>query len=179
VVAVGALAAIALAEEHVRGKDDVPSKSAPLAQALSKQLDHAKLQYIAARDPSEDGRYVAAMHLAGVQIYVISAKYAAPELLREKLITGKYQDIYVDLTSASDRASRVGIEDLKANGLIRSKPKEPPFDVYEAAGKRIVFDFEWRKQKLSEEEFLKALETADELYSRLLGLLLEEAKKPK
>ena len=73
------------------------------------------------------------MHMAAVQIYVISAKYSAPELLREKLITGKYQEIYVDLTSASERTSRISIEDLRANGLARARQKDPPFDVYESA----------------------------------------------
>jgi len=178
-VALAVVGAASLVGVRSWAKDEVPSKSAPLAQALSKQLDQSKLQYIAARDPSEEGRYVAAMHLAGVQIFVISAKYAAPELLREKLITGKYQDIYVDLTSASERASRVMIEDLKGNGLTRTKAKEPPFDVYETGGKRIVFDFDWRKQKLTEEEFYKTLETADTLYARILELLLAEAKKSK
>jgi hypothetical protein len=160
-------------------KDDTPSKSGPLAAALSKQLGADKMQYIAARDPNEEGRWVAAMHLAGVQISVISAKYAAPELLREKLLTSKYQDIYVDLSSASDRASRVIIDDLQGNGLARSKPKNPPFDAYEAAGKKVTFDFDWRKQKITQEEFFKTLEAADDQYARILGLLMDEAKKPK
>jgi hypothetical protein len=166
-------------EPPLAAKDEVPSKSAPLAASLSKDLEARKLQYIAAPDPSEPGRYVAAMHMAGVQISVISAKYSAPELIREKLITNKYQDIYVDLSSASERASRIIIDDLKGDGIIRSKPKNPPFDFYESAGKKVVFDFDWRKQKLTQEEYGKALEAADELYARLLGLLAEEAKKAK
>src|SRR4029453_3000703 len=107
------------------------------------------------------------------------AKYSAPELLREKLLTGKYQEIYVDLTSASERTSRISIEDLRANGLARVRQKEPPFDVYETGGKRVVFDYDWRKQKLTQEDYLKALDSADELYSRVLNLLLNEAKKPR
>jgi hypothetical protein len=164
---------------HLRAKDEAASKSGPLAAALSKQLGAEKVQYIAARDPGEEGRWVAAMHLAGVQISVISAKYAAPELLREKMLSSKYQDIYVDLSSASERASRVMIDDLQGNGIVRSKPKNPPFDVYEAGGKKVTFDFDWRKQKITQEEFFKTLETADDHYARLLGLLMDEAKKPK
>ena len=181
-VAMAALLMTALSTTFVASamaKDEVPSKSAPAAAALSKQLEAAKLQYIAARDPSEEGRYVAAMHFAGLQILVISAKYAAPALLNEKLISSKYQDIYVDLSSASERASRIIIEDLRANGIARSKQKDQPPDVYEAAGKKIVFDFDWRKQKLTEEEYFKTLETADAQYTRILGLLLEQAKQAK
>jgi hypothetical protein len=174
-----ALATSLAVEPRVSAKDEIPSKSGPLALALSKQLADAKLDYIAASDPGEPGRWVAAMHMAGVQISLISAKYSVPELLREKMVSHKYQDIYVDLSSASDRASRVIIDDLKGNGLARVKPKAPPFDVYESGGKKTTFDFEWRKQKLTEEEFFKTLETADEQYARLLGLLLDEAKKPK
>ena len=43
----------------------------------------------------------------------------------------------------------------------------------------MIFDYDWRKQKLTQEDYLKTLETADELYSRVLGLLLNEAKKPR
>jgi hypothetical protein len=174
-----ALAAILPLAPLLAAKDETPSKSGPLAVALSKDLEARKLQYIAARDPGEEGRYIAAMHLSGVQISVISAKYAVPELIREKLLGNKYQDIYVDLSSASERASRILIDDLKGDGILRSKPKSPPFDFYEAGGKKVTFDFDWRKQKISQEEYAKALETADELYARLLGLLAEEAKKTK
>jgi hypothetical protein len=176
-LAVVALAAMLAAEPTLSAKDEIASKSGPLAAALSKDLEARKLQYIAARDPGEEGRYVAAMHMAGVQISVISAKYAAPELIREKLLSNKYQDIYVDLSSASERASRILIDDLKGDGILRSKPKNPPFDFYEVAGKKVTFDSDWRKQKLTQDEYTKALETADELYARLLGLLAEEAKK--
>ena len=47
-----------------------------------------------------------------------------------------------------------------------------------ASGKRIVFDFDWRKQKLTQEEYFAALTAADDQYTRMLGLLLAEAKKP-
>jgi hypothetical protein len=160
-------------------KAEQASKSGPLAQALSQQLEQAKLQYIAARDPSEEGRFIAAMHLAGLQLLVISAKYAAPPLITEKLIQGKYQDAYIDLSSASERASRIIIDDLRANGLPRTKQKDQVADVYEAGGKRVVFDFDWRKQKLTEEEYAKALDAAETQYSRMLTLLLERAKTAK
>jgi hypothetical protein len=161
----------------VDAREDVPSKSAAVAQALTQRLEQVKLQYVAARDPGEEGRFVAAMHFPGVQLLVISAKYSAPPLITEKLIQGKYQDIYVDLSSASDRASRIVIDDLRANGLARVKPKNQPPDVYEGGGKRVVFDFEWRKQKLTQDEYFKALESADDQYTRILTLLLEQAKK--
>jgi hypothetical protein len=178
-LALAALVAALVIEPSLAAKDEQSSKSGALAVALSKDLEAKKLQYIAAPDPGEEGRYIAAMHLPGVQISVISAKYAAPALIREKLLSSKYQDIYVDLSSASERASRILIDDLKGDGILRTRPKNPPFDFYEAGGKKVTFDADWRKQKLTQEEYVKALESADELYARILGLLAEEAKKTK
>jgi len=178
----GALAGLAAAATlsmagTLSAKDEPLSKSAPVAQALAQRLEQTKRQYVAARDPSEEGRFVAAMHFPGMQLLVISANYSAPALITEKLIQAKYQDIYIDLSAASDRASRIVIDDLRANGLGRVKPKNEPPDVYEGGGKRVVFDFDWRKQKLTEEDFRKSLDTADEQYTRMLTLLLEQAKK--
>src|SRR5688572_1678656 len=72
------------------------SKSASHAVALAKQLEQAKLQYIATKDPTEPGRFVAAMHLPGSQLMIVSAKYASPALLNEKLLLGRFQDAYID-----------------------------------------------------------------------------------
>jgi hypothetical protein len=172
-----ALAMVVGVEVGVSAKDETTSKSAPVAQALAQRLEQSKLQYIAARDPSEDGRFVAAMHSPGAQLLIISAKYSVPALITEKMIQGKYQDVYIDLSSASDRASRIFIDDLHANGLPRVKPKNQSPDKYESGGKTVVFDFDWRKQKLTQEDYFKALETADEQYTRILTLLLDQAKK--
>jgi hypothetical protein len=155
------------------------SKSAPAVAELVRRLEEAKLQYIAAKDPSDPNRFVAAVHFPGIQLMVISARYAAPALLNEKLLGRRYQDAYVDLNSASERDSRVFVEDLLANGLTLTKTKDEPNDAYEEKGKRVVFDFDWRKQKLSEKEYFALLTSADEHYSRMLGLLLAEAKQPR
>ncbi len=152
------------------------SKSAPAVEALVRRLEESKLQYIAARDPSEPGRFVAAVHFPGIQLMLVSARYAAPALLNEKLLGRRYQDAYVDLNSASERESRVFVEDLMADGFSLTKPKNPVNDAYEVKGKRVVFDFDWRKQKLSEKEYFALLTTADEQYARMLALLLAEAK---
>ena len=41
--------------------DNPPSKSAALAKELAQQLDQAKLEHIAARDPEDSTRFIAAM----------------------------------------------------------------------------------------------------------------------
>jgi hypothetical protein len=154
------------------------SKSAIAAKELSQQLDQAKLQHIAAKDPEDPTRFVAAMYFPGMQIVAVSGKYSVPVLLNEKLIQRKYQDIYVDLSSASERDSRITIEDLRCDGLPAARIKNATgSDAWEKGTARVVFDFDWKKQKLSEKDFYDQLSAADAQYTRLLGLLLAEAKK--
>ena len=157
---------------------DQESKSAGIAKELATQLDSAKLSHIAARDPEDPTRFVAAMYFPGMQIVTVSGKYSVPVLLNEKLLQRKYQDIYVDLSSASERTSRITIEDLRCDGLpfVRSKAGGPA-DAWEQGTTRVVFDWDWKKQKLTEKDFLDKLSAADAQYARILGLLLAEAKK--
>ena len=158
--------------------EDQASKSAAAAKELAQQLDQAKLQHIAARDPEDPTRFVAAMYFPGMQLVTVSGKYSVPVLLNEKLIQRKYQDIYVDLSSASERTSRITIEDLRCDGLpaIRAKGNGPA-DAFEQGAQRVVFDWDWKKQKLSEKDFFDKLAAADAQYTRILALLLAEAKK--
>jgi hypothetical protein len=160
-------------------EDAKASKSSPQAAALAKQLAVAKLQYIATKDPTDPGRFVAAMHVPGSQLMIVSARYGAPALLNEKVLLGKFQDAYIDLNSASELATRVIVEDLRADGFALSKRKDMLRDSFEANGKRVVFDFDWRKQKLSQEEYFSTLEAADTQYARMLELLIAEASKPR
>lgn len=157
--------------------EDQASKSAAVAKELSQRLDQAKLQHIAARDPEDPNRFIAAMYFPGMQIVAVSGKYSVPVLLNEKLMAKKYQDVYIDLSSASERDSRITIEDLRCDGLPVARKKDAPNDAWEQGASRVVFDFDWKKQKLTEKDFFEKLNAADAAYTRILGILLEEAKK--
>jgi hypothetical protein len=154
------------------------SRSAALAKQLTAALDAANLDSIAAKDPSAEGTYVAALYFKGAQLLVVSAKYAAPTLLDAKLAQKDFRDVYIDLNSASVPESKVFIEDLGADGL---RPKRggdnDPFDSYEQAGKRVAFDGDWKAQKISEQDYMKTYSAADERYSQILQTLLEQVKK--
>ena len=91
----------------------------------------------------------------GSQLMIVSARYGAPALLNEKVLLGKFQDAYIDLNSASEAATRVIVEDLRADGFALTKRKDMLRDSFEANGKRVVFDFDWRKQKLTEGRVLQ------------------------
>ena len=85
--------------------------------------------------------------------------------------------MYIDLQSASVANSRTFIDDLGADGL-RVRPEDNAgFDSVESGGTRKAFDGAWRKQKMSEEEYMKAFGDADEGYAHMLTLLLAELKK--
>jgi hypothetical protein len=179
--AVAALVArpVALWAAPSAGEDGKVSKSSVAAAALTKALDKAKLQYFAAKDPAEPGRYVAAMLIPGNSMMLVSAKYASPALLNEKLLLGRFQDAYAELNAASELASRIICEDMRADGFTLTKTKDLARDSYETGGKRVVFDFDWRKQKLTQAEYFSTLEQADAQYARMLELLVAEAQKPR
>src|SRR5258708_2041155 len=72
------------------------SKSTAAAKLLTAALDAAKLDAISAKDPSRPGVFVGALYFAG-QLLVVSAQYAAPTLLDEKIGRKDHRDVYVDL----------------------------------------------------------------------------------
>ena len=49
-------------------------------------------------------------------------------------------------------------------------------DAATIAGRTITFDGQWRKSKVSEADYTSAFTTAEQEYTRLLGLLIAEAK---
>ena len=153
------------------------SKSAPLAKQLVAALEAAKLDSIAAQDPTSPDVFVAALYLAGSQLLVVSAKYSAPVYLTARLSNKEYRDTYIDLNSASVPASKVFIQDSLGDGL---KPKigdNQPFDIYEDGGRRTMFDGNWKNQKLSEQEYMKIFSAADERYTQILTALLAQIRK--
>lgn len=154
------------------------AKSPSLAKQLAAALDGAKLDSIAAKDPAAPDTFFAALYFPGSQLLVVSARYASPPLLDARLQKREYRDIYIDLNSASVPQSKLFIEDAGADGLRAKREEGQAFDTYELAGKPIIFDGDWKKQKLSEQEYMKAFTTADDRYSGILTALIAQLKKP-
>lgn len=153
------------------------SKSAAGAKELGQLLAAKKLDAIAVRDPEDAETFIAALAFP-TQLIVISAKYAAPPLLNEKLARGEYRDVYIDLNSASVPESRMIVTDLGVDGLKAKKAKrDDPFDMRDAAGKPFAFDGNWREDKMSEADYMKIFTETDEHYTRMVAALLSEAKK--
>jgi hypothetical protein len=154
------------------------SKSSALAKQLSAALDAAKLDSIAAADPTAPDVFNAALYFAGAQLLVVSAKYSAPLYLLERLGKKEYRDVYMDLNGAAVPNSKTFIQDGAADGLKTKSVGNQAADVFEAAGKQTVFDGEPKKAKMSEQEYQKAFADADEKYAQILTALLSQIKKP-
>jgi hypothetical protein len=152
------------------------SKSAVAARELAQVLDAAKLDSIAAADPAKPGSWVAALYFKDGQLLVVSAQYAAPSLFVDKAKAREYRDIYIDLNSASVTGTKVFVQDQNADGIAFKPEGDAGADMWEAQGKTIVFDGEWKKAKLSEEEYQKTFANADDQYAKMLSLLIAQAK---
>jgi len=153
------------------------SKTGPLAQELTTLLSSQKRDAVAARLGSEE--FVAALYYPGTQLLVIKAKYAAPALLFEKIVSKNYKDAYLDLATASVANTKMMIEDMKSDGLhVARGNKNDPFDIVTNGTQAAVqFDGEYKKRKMSEEDYLKAFSDADSAYERMLTALVAELKK--
>jgi hypothetical protein len=152
------------------------SKSAPLAKELTRALDAAKVDFIAARDPANPDTYIGAFYIAGIELLVISGQYSAPALLSARLAKKEYKDIYMDLNGASMAGTKVFVEDLGADGLSAKRNANQSFDSFESDGKSTAFDGNVDKQKLPEAEYMRIFSAADARYSQMLAALLAQLK---
>jgi hypothetical protein len=154
------------------------SKSAAAAKELSQALDAAKLDAIAAADPAAPGTFVAALYIPGSQFLVVSAKYAVPALMTDRIAKKDYREVYIDLTAASVAGTKIFAQDMNVNGLQSKANGDDLPDSWEEGGKTITFDGDWKKSKLaSEAEYAKAFGDADARLVKILGILLAEVKK--
>ncbi|HUF24563.1 MAG TPA: hypothetical protein VMN81_10580 [Vicinamibacterales bacterium] len=175
-LAAAALAAVAMAAAAVPAlaRQGAASKSAALAKELVDLLTKQKLTSMAARDPVERDRFIAALIYPG-QLMVVTGRYTVPVLLDEKIAFGKFMDVYIELNGAAVPDSKVFIEDQFADGLSPTR-KEAPFDIVVEGETTRLFDGNHRKAKMSKDEYNKAFADADEKYAKLLELLLKQAK---
>jgi hypothetical protein len=97
--------------------------------------------------------------------------------MNEKLAQKNYRDIYIDLNSASVPQSKVFISDLGCNGLKAKREDNEPYDTADVGGKNYSFDGDWKRAKISEDEYMKTFQSTEDQYVRMLQALLAELKK--
>src|SRR5262245_8588345 len=166
-----ALAGLLLAASTLSAQD---SKSAAVAGELTRLLDEMKLDAVAAKHGTD--QFVAALYFQGSQLLVVGAKYSAPDRLTYLIGQKQYRDVYADLSSASEQATKIFVMDLGANGLKFKRENNEPFDTVDTAGGSVAFNGE--RGKLSEDDYRKVFTTSDEQYTSMLQALLAAIKKP-
>jgi hypothetical protein len=172
------LAGVLLASPFTAGWSSAQdSKSAALAKELTALLQQKKMDSIACRAPTGADTFVAALFFPG-QLLVVSARYSSPPVLNERIARREYRDVYVDLNAASVPESRVLFSDLGADGLKATRAANEPFDTRDASGKAIRFDGNWREDKMSEQDYMKAFAQAEQDYTAALEVLIGALKKP-
>lgn len=153
-----------------------PQSAAP-AKELAQLLSSKKLDSIAARMPGSREEFVGALTFPG-QLMVVWARTTAPAVVNEKLIRKEYREVYMDLNSASVIETRNFVTDLGPDGL-KAKPasKQGPSDSHDLGAKSLRFDGNWREDKMSEADYMKAHAEADAAYAKAIQALIDEVKK--
>ena len=150
-----------------------PPASAAAAAQLTELMTAKALDTLAAVHPEESDRFVAAMHIKGVQLLAISSKYAAPSLLKEKLLKGDYRGVYLDLNAAGTREGRFFAEDMQANGLKADRAPNAPFDIVTRdMTSRTLYDGGWKQRRVTEAAYREQFSRDDAEYAKLLGILI-------
>lgn len=154
--------------------EDPESQSAAAVVSLKALLEQHKLDAVAARDPEEPGRYIAAFYMPGSQLLVVSAPYAVPAALDKKIAAGNYMDVYADLQSVANHKGHFFVVDMQADGLRLQLKLDEAFDSTSIEGDAPVsFDGKWDAQKLTEQDYEARFKKDDVRYTRMLMVLVQ------
>lgn len=152
------------------------SQSEAAAREIAQLLQQRKLDSVAAVDPGAPDRFVAAMYFPN-QLLVVSARYAAPTLLRERLLARDYRGVYEQLQGAGEVQGKLFVQDLGVDGLHLRPTADRPLDlIYQSVNMRTAFNGDWRGQGLTEQQYRDRFRTADGEYAALLRALVSQAK---
>ncbi len=167
---------VAFALVSVRAEE--PSQSAAPAASVKALLEQLKMDSIAARDPEEPRRYIAALYIQDSQLLVISAPYSVPAALDRLIATGSYRDAYLNLQAVQEHRGHFFVVDSLADGLKKAPDVDQPFDSTTIDGAvMVMFDGKWDAQKLNEAAYNSMFAKDDARYARMLIILANELKK--
>ena len=154
--------------------DDWKSRAA--TQALLQQMESRNADAIAARDPEDPTRFIAALRLPG-QLLVVSAVHPSADLVAGRLDRGEYRDVYMDLQATPQQDTKFFVQDLDADG-IALEGRGQAFDIIHEGGTALSCDGKWKSTTMKEDEYRQRITTADERYARLLTVLAGHFAEP-
>jgi len=171
VVMTGALLACVLIGSAGPAAAAGPEQSPKTATGLVSLMKSQGLSAVAATDPTDPGRVVAAMLIPDVQLLVVGARSTATPYLEAQIAKGEYGDVYATLNSTAVADTKVFFQDMGCDGLTNANDG---VDVmYERGTAQTIFDGDWKRQKMSRQDYEEKLQKADAEYTRLLTLLTE------
>jgi hypothetical protein len=159
-----------------------PAATSPAkVKELIALLVSRKLETFAA--PENGPKFVAVLHVPGVQLLLASASYGRPLDFDYYLFHKKYQDMYQELKSSPLSVEKFFVEDTLADGLVVIPGKSTAIDVVTAGGERRTFDGDFadprrrNQKKITQDDYFKAFSAADARYAALLDVLIAALKK--
>lgn len=132
-------------------------QSSALAGEFVQLLTEAQLDAVAAKDSEGVDRFVAALAFPG-QLIVVSARYGVAMYVEEKIRSGDYREVYLDLNGASILGTKVLITDVGADGLMSGLEAA---DMVDTGSGPVLFDDD---------------ADAETQYVRMLNALISEAR---
>ena len=155
------------------------TQSPALVKQLIAELAKKKQECAIAKDPEVAGQYIAALHLPGLQLLVVSAKFADTTGMDFRMFSSDCMNGYADINAAVTATDRVIINDLGADGLVAMPKKEAPRDGISRGGKEVKLDGDLKAlkaAKMTPEEFQKTFNDAEQTYDTYLRLLIARLK---
>ena len=144
-------------------------QSRQASQLLLEQMESHDADAVAVRDPARPERFVAALRLPG-QLLVVSATHPSTDLVADRVASGQYRDVYMDLQGTPARDSKFFVHDMAADGL-SLKGIGAAYDAVYDGDEMLTCDGRWKDAKLDKDQYRERVAQADVRYARMLGLL--------
>jgi hypothetical protein len=151
----------------------VMPESSILVKQLVTVMSALKLEAIAAKDPADPGRIIAALAFPDVQLLVVSSKHNSIDYLNMQLGKKEFREVYQALQQGVP-ASRMFFHDIGCDGLVSNDYVDI---FYEGPTQRTMFDGNWAAQSLTEAAYLDKQKEAEAKYAYALSVLLEAVKR--
>jgi uncharacterized protein YprB with RNaseH-like and TPR domain len=167
-------ACLAALVSGAHGAQTDAAQSPELVKQLVTAMAAQKLDAIAAVDPADANRFVAALAFPDVQLLVVSARHRSADYLKAQIAKKEFRDVYTTLQDGV-ATDRLLFHDMGCDGF---KAEGDTVDVmYEGNDKKTMLDGKWEEQLLSEAEYLAKRNDAEEKYIRALTVLLDAVKR--
>ena len=151
---------------------EIPQSSI-LVNQLVATMSALKLDVIAAKDPEDPGRFIAAMVFPGVQLLVVSSRHQSLDYVTAQLGKRDFREVY-DALQRGVPEGRLFFHAMGCDGFV----KNDSIDIfYEGPTAQTLLDGDWSAQSLTEAAYDAKRKAAEAKYAHALSVLLGAAKK--